>query len=385
MTFYVVKGAPDACGRGCDSWIEAEGKIETGTAARFKAFLDRQRDRIGSMPIYFASPGGNLDTAIVMGTMLHAKALVARVGRTIVRECGFEAQDSDVCVRLKQSGREIHGDLFTTGAICASACPYLIAGAAVHEVAPDAVVGVHSTRVVLSFRGGQPDPAAIAAADQRSHERADRMVATYLARMGVDAGLLGLAKGVKFEDLHVLTREELAHFGLDRRGFVETPWRFESNGLNLMRKIAFARGSGETSFRLLQWYVVCLDRDRFLFDFQRPMSTNALASVAIVSGDTKPISLVGPSARNASAGPKQPSVEQWSLRMPRTELRQLLGQPQIELAETSSSPDGHKLPQTIKLSNEGAVGAWETLLGTCAPAKNASILQSTGPAEAAAE
>src|ERR1700758_4816884 len=97
MTFYVVKGASDACGRGCDSWIEAEGKIEGGTAARFKAFLDHLKDR--NLPIYFASPGGNLDQAILMGNMLHARLPIARIGRTLVRECGFEAQDSDDCVK----------------------------------------------------------------------------------------------------------------------------------------------------------------------------------------------------------------------------------------------------------------------------------------------
>jgi hypothetical protein len=152
MTFYVVKGAPDACGRGCDSWIEAEGQIESATGARFKAFLDRLRDR--NLPIYFASPGGNLDQAIMMGNMLHARPTIARVGRTLVRECGFEAQDSDVCVKLKQSGRELHGDLFTRGAICASACPYVFAGAAVHEIAPDAILGVHSPKIFFTFRGG---------------------------------------------------------------------------------------------------------------------------------------------------------------------------------------------------------------------------------------
>src|ERR1700743_2903717 len=137
MTFYVVKGAIDACGRGCDSWIEVEGKVESDTASRFKAFLDRHRDP--NLPIYFASPGGNLDQAIAMGTFLHGKRSIARVGRTLVHECGFEAQDSDVCLKLKQSGRELHGDLFTGGAICASACPYAFMGAAVHEIAPDAI------------------------------------------------------------------------------------------------------------------------------------------------------------------------------------------------------------------------------------------------------
>jgi hypothetical protein len=40
--------------------------------------------------------------------------------------------------------------------------------------------------------------------------------------MGADRGLLDLAKTVEFEALHILTREEIVRFGIDRREFVET-------------------------------------------------------------------------------------------------------------------------------------------------------------------
>ncbi len=367
MTFYVVKGSADACGRGCDTWIEAEGKIESDSAARFKAFLNRQRDR--NLPIYFSSPGGNLDQALAMGNMLHAKPLTARVGRTLVRECGFEAQDSDVCIKLKQSDRELHGDLFTSGAICASACPYLFAGAPVHEVAPDAVLAVHSVKVLLSFRGGQPDPSAIAAADHRGHERADRLVSAYLAKVGIDAGLLGLARSVKFEDIHVLTREEIARFGLDRRDIVETPWQFESNGLNMMRKIAFARGSGETSFRLLQWRVTCFDSDSFSFDFLRPARAGAL--VAISHHGASPVYFSGPLISGTN-------FEQWGMRLIRSRLESLVNQPQIEMIESSLASDGRTVSQTTKLSNEGWRGAMEPLVAHCPLSKGAlTILRSS--------
>src|SRR5262249_46346957 len=59
MAFYLVKGAAEACGRGCDSWIAAEGQIDAGAAARFRNFLRRIGDR--HLPIYFYSPGGNLE------------------------------------------------------------------------------------------------------------------------------------------------------------------------------------------------------------------------------------------------------------------------------------------------------------------------------------
>ena len=248
MTFYVVRGAPDSCGRGCDRWIAVEGQVDSNAAARFRKFLSQQRDR--SLPIYFYSPGGNLDQAVAMGNMLREKPTVARVGRTVVRECGFEAQDSEVCIKLKQSARELHGDLFTHNAMCASACPYLILGAATREIAPDAALGVHSPKVVVSFRGaGKPTPSMVAAATERGRERGDRLLAGYFAKMGADAALLDLSRTVKFEDMHVLTREEIVRFGIDRREFVETSWSFENNGRSTVRKVAVQRNPGEKSFR----------------------------------------------------------------------------------------------------------------------------------------
>ena len=98
MTFYVAKGAPDACGRGCDRWIAIDGQVDGNAAARFRKFLSRVNDR--NLPIYFSSPGGNLDQALAMGAMLRERAAAARVARTVVRESGFEAQDSEVCLKL---------------------------------------------------------------------------------------------------------------------------------------------------------------------------------------------------------------------------------------------------------------------------------------------
>jgi hypothetical protein len=368
MSFYVVKGAPDACGRGCDSWIEAEGKVESDTAARLKTFLDRVRDR--NLPIYFASPGGNLDQAIAMGTMLHGKAVIARVGRTTVRECGFEAQNGDVCVKLKQSGRELHGELFTNGAICASACPYAFMGAAVHEVAPDAILAIHSPKVVLNFRGGQPDALVIAAANQRGRERADRVASVYLAKMGIDAGLLALTRTVKFEDIHVLTRDEIARFGLDRRETVETSWRFESSALNSVRKIAVVRTPGDSSFRLLQWRVTCFNTDRFALDFQRPVRAGALVSIA--HGGATPVYFNGPSLVGNGS-----NFEQWGMRLIRSRLDSLVDQPQIEIIETAAAADGRMVPQATKLSNDGWARALESLLATCPPAREAAAVRSS--------
>jgi hypothetical protein len=378
MTFYVVKGETDACGKGCDRWIAVEGQIDSNAAARFRKFLSQQRDR--TLPIYFYSPGGNLDQAVAMGNMLREKPTVARVARTVVRECGFEAQDGEACIRLKQSGRELHGDLFTHNAMCASACPYLILGAATREIAPDAVLAVHSPRVVVSFRGvGKPSPSMLAAATERGRERGDRLLAGYFARMGADAGLIGLSRSVRFEDMHVLTREEIVRFAIDRREFAETAWSFENIGRGTLRKVAVQRATSEKSFRMIQWRLICFDTNRFELDVQRVATAKPTSSsVAIGGGDGKPQFFTYPPA-------KASGFEVWGLRMARVSLLSLVAQPQFEFIEQLVAADGRRVQQTARLSNEGLAGALDRLLLTCQPAKNPAPSQAAVSSERAEE
>lgn len=367
MTFYVAKGAADSCGRGCDSWIAVEGQVDSGAAPRFRKFFQKVRER--KLPIYFSSPGGNLDQALAMGAMLREKPVTARVARTVVRECGFEAQDSDVCIKLKQSGRELHGDLWTRGAMCNSACPYLMLGATTREVAPDAVLAVHSPKVVVHFSGlGIPSPEMRAAATVRGHERADRMVASYIVRMGIDIGLLDLASTVKFEDIHALTREEIIRFGIDRRERVETPWIFENIGRSTVRKIASLKTGGDKSYRLSQWRLFCFNTDQFELDFQRPIATSSVyPTVQISSGASVALYFKSPPL-------KAQGFEIWGVRMNRTSLQSFIDVPQFDFTETSQTPDGHRLAHSATFSSEGLAGALDNLLATCPPARPAAPL-----------
>jgi len=204
MVFYVAKGSPDSCGAGCDSWIAVEGRVDGDTADRFRKFLHPLKDR--HLPIYFFSPGGNLAQALAMGRMLHERPTIARVAQTMVRECGTE-QTSAVCLKLKQAGHVLDADLSTGPAICASACPYLLLGASTREIAPNAILGVQSPKIVLYFRGPEPPEAGRANAMQRAKamerglDHANEMVAAYLASMKIDRGLLDLAETVKNESI----------------------------------------------------------------------------------------------------------------------------------------------------------------------------------------
>jgi hypothetical protein len=138
MVFYVARGAPDACGRGCDSWIAVEGRVDANAAGRFRSFMRAHKDR--RLPLYFSSPGGNLAQALAMGTILRERPTTARVGQTIVKECGSEPQAAEACLKLKQSGRVLDAELSPRGGACNSACPYLILGATTREIAPNTVM-----------------------------------------------------------------------------------------------------------------------------------------------------------------------------------------------------------------------------------------------------
>src|SRR5437879_11418833 len=101
MIFYLAKGDDDACGPGCGEWIAAEGQIESDTAQRLRAFLNRLGKR--KLPIFFHSLGGNGMTSMAMGRLLREREMTAGVFETIPVGCvGASEQD---CRALKQSGQ----------------------------------------------------------------------------------------------------------------------------------------------------------------------------------------------------------------------------------------------------------------------------------------
>ena len=374
MVFYVVKGAPDACGRGCDSWIAVEGQIDSAAAPRFRKFLAKVRDR--NLPIYFSSPGGNLDQAVAMGGMLRERPVVARVAQTVVRECGLEAQNGDVCIKLKQSGRELHGDLWTRNASCSSACRYLMLGATTREIAPDALLAVHSPKVVAHFLGGVPAPQIRAEATARGVERIDRMLIHYITKMGAEPGLMVLASTIKYEDVHVLTREEIYRFGIDRREFAETPWTFENVGRGVVHKTAIQK-TGDRSFGSSQLRLLCFNADQFELGFQRQAVANALfPAIAISNGGPKPLYL-------APAPSKPPGVDLWGVRMSKASVQALAELPQFDFTETSQGTDGRRLAHSAKFSGEGLPRALDSLFATCPAAKSVAPLQTSESRDAA--
>jgi hypothetical protein len=182
--------------------------------------------------------------------------------------------------------------------------------------------------------------------------------------MGAEPALLGLARTIRFEDMHILTREEIARFGIDRRELAETPWTFENSARGVIGKVAVQTDGGDKSYHTSLWRLVCFNADQFELDFQRKALANAsLAAVSMSNGGPKPLFLT-------PVRSKLPGSEFWSLRIDRASLQSLAGLAQFEVAETWQTPDGQRQPHTVKFSSEGLSGALDRLLATCPPAKS---------------
>jgi hypothetical protein len=363
MAFYVAKGAPDACGRGCDTWIAVEGIIDDEAAGRFRKFLLQvDRDSRATLPLYFSSPGGNLEQALAMGRMLRQRPRVARVARTVVRECDAQSQSDDACLKIKQSGRTLDADLSTRNSFCYSACVYLILGATARQIEPATVIGVHSSKTME--RHPHLSERALAEAQRRGAIRADRLVAAYLAAMGIDRGLLDLVRTVSFESMRPLTRPELYRFGIDTRSFAETGWTSQGGPPGYIRKIAIAMPDGDASLQTIEWQLFCENKSRALLTLLWTSDRSAVGSnsLSLVAGSEQPVKLLNFSA--PEGGPR----EIWKVLVADDVLKKLFAVPSLELRKSMTLPDGKTDQTVIAIDTLGLEAAWRVLSASGCPA-----------------
>jgi len=279
LAIYLAKGAPDACGPGCDRRIAIEGQIDQDAASRIRRFLTGVKDL--QRPIYLHSPGGNVEQSYVIARLLRSRKAIARVGRTIVTACAGDEQLDAACLKIKNGNGEVEGELTTDHAMCNSACGYLFLGATSREVAPDAALAVHASRLILKFRGNPP-PEVVAEARRRRLVSADRDRAAFIAGMGISRELDALIRTVKFENLHVLTRAELYRFCIDTRRLAETMWRLEKGSPPFISKIAAVKKETGASFRTMEWRLYCESKKRVPLMFAREIDEATIGKKTIL-------------------------------------------------------------------------------------------------------
>lgn len=155
-----------------DGAITVTGQIAPGDADRFVEWLDRTRPE--ATRVALDSSGGSVSDALAIGRTIRGAGWATRVG---------------------------------DGAVCLSACPYILAGGTDRQVAPGGVVGVHQHY----FGQNTILPAFMAVSDL---QRAQAGVMDYLVQMGVDLRLMPLALRTPPAEINVLEPEQMADLRL---------------------------------------------------------------------------------------------------------------------------------------------------------------------------
>lgn len=222
MIFFVAKGAPDACGPGCDTWIAAEGTFDPDVHERLAEFLKVPARR--NLPIFFHSPGGELQPSIATGNVLRERRMAAGIGQTVPEGCREQARANAACRRLMASGRVLNAKLKISSGICASGCGYALIGASVRLIGPGAKFGVHASRLVEKPGNRTPRERANAAMAREAESQSYDLLKQYAALAGVDPALIDLARRTPHNRVHWLSRDELHRYGLVPGAYFETPW-----------------------------------------------------------------------------------------------------------------------------------------------------------------
>ncbi len=254
MHFVRVTSAEAACKPNCPEWLSAEGRIDPGTA---KAFADAVANLKGRrLPILIHSPGGSVADAGAMGELIRAKGLAVAVARTLITNC---PEASPKCP-------DGPGAAITGGAVCASACVFVLAGGVERLAAPSARIGVHQTTTVVSETEGL----AHLKSTRKIYEQqgVDAAVEAYLTAMGVGEPVMTLMRKTSAASIRWLSPAELkdSHLatlaldaaepilasganGLNGHAFAGDPPRSDLVQASAVRTVAGGGASVEVTFR----------------------------------------------------------------------------------------------------------------------------------------
>jgi len=276
IAFYLAHGDTDACGHGCKEWIAAEGKIDPGAAQRLRQLLSKLGHR--KPPIFFHSPGGSLKGSIELGRLIHEQRIDVSVALTIPRGCDHDKLLDKPCDALKRSGQELEADFDPDSAMCNSACVWAFVGGTKGFVPPGVKLGIHdvgldpqkslpaitttrTTRTTIRTAAGTTTStrtatsarvASLAEIKKAGHAR----LLEYLHDMVIDKELLTAASAIPYESVRFLERDELVHFGIDRREFGEMAWRLRNKPAIAMVKRFFSRVSSGDRSRFRDGFVM---------------------------------------------------------------------------------------------------------------------------------
>jgi hypothetical protein len=193
MSFSIVTiGSSMRCGANCPSFIAADGEITNNTPAAFATFLQHNAPQIPlDRPVVLLdSPGGKVVASMELGKILR------RLGAAVVV--------------AKAGGESSNGTL--QGGRCFSACVYAFIGGKKRVIPPQSAAGIHR---MFTFDYGI-DPSGLVG---ERHQHFDdggmaAILSRYTGRMGVNPQIIAAAEHVTPEQIHIVSRAEMARWHL---------------------------------------------------------------------------------------------------------------------------------------------------------------------------
>jgi hypothetical protein len=357
MVFYDAHGDTDACGPGCREWIAAEGEIDNGSANRLQHLLRQLKG--ARLPIFFHSPGGRVITSMELGRLIRARQLTVSVGHTIPLGCETDSTGGKSCEAKIKAGQPIEAELDLLTTMCNSACVYAMAGGAVRLIPPWVKLGIHDVGVDAPHQNGRSIRAI-----KFVEESVKVRLLNYLHLMGIDDQLLYKASAIPNASVGRLSRDDAARFGLDRREFGETVWRFVDKLRPAILKLFFARtGSQEpryidglVSLSCAKWPSV-----RYVLTFGREL----LPSDPSASSARRPVSIRLSDKQFSVSRQEHPKFYIRSTQVPVTALDGVADGTTIILPGTEFGREGG-LVGDITLTMDGFSAAYAKLQKACA-------------------
>ena len=170
--------------------------IRPGTASLFARTIGALGGR--RLPVLLSSHGGSVADAVKMGALIRERHLAVAVARTLIANC---PERSAQCPGAK-------GQATTTGAVCASACPLILAGGVERLVSAAPEVGVHQmTTIARELEGAAHLPTIKKIYEESS---ADSAVEAYLTVMGIGDPVMTLLRETPAFGIRWLSPGELA-------------------------------------------------------------------------------------------------------------------------------------------------------------------------------
>jgi hypothetical protein len=318
-----------------------------------------------------------------IGRMMRVQKIKAGVGRTIPQGCDPRQRRETACDAIMRSRRELTAGL-RTRATCLSACVYALIGAAEREVAPDVGLGVHSVSITRTITRVTREGRVVSSTSKRLagnapgvHDAHARL-ARYASEMGIGPALIDAAAATPFESIRLLTRDEIARFGIDRREFLESPWTMEEgrSGDPFVGKMVVAAKAGEPKhYRTMHVLLLCgrsgfitvgLTRDLDAWD--KPAAVAVAwpgGEIKLLPGRAPPPAAPGPATKGMpiASTPAIATKEMWVVSAPRAFLQNATFGDTIDLVETPAGTAAGVAPRRTALSAAGLA----SLIGALAP------------------